>query len=345
MTKNDINQIIVDFARQRLSPTKKERDYISAKYEELQTFLDGRTFQNGSYARFTSTTPVHDLDVFYILPEDVSRKFFRILLESTELDIANILESLAEKLGKLYAGKAKVKPQPHSVGIYFGNEDEFSIDVVPAIPAEKEMYWVPESSRLSIAARRKLYESHPTTMKWIKSHPRGYISDASRVDKFSNGNFRKTAKFVKKWKLGCKETNPDFALKSFHLEQIVTQKFSDNPGCTCIDGIEHFFSTLSGAIQKPQIPDKADSNRYIDQYVKDLSENERPLILQSRDEAISVINHIKVAETEAEALNLIEKLLKIERINPPTVIISGPPRVSTPYSKPYCNDAPSYDSD
>lgn len=337
MTKNDINQIIANYARHNLSPTKKERDYISTKYEELKSFLEGRTFQNGSYARFTSTTPVNDLDVIYVLPEVVSQSFAKMLLESRELDITNILESLAGKLNKLYAGKAQVKSQPHSVGIYFGNEDDFSIDVVPAIPADKEMYWVPESSRLSIAARRKVYESHPTTISWIKSHPRGYISDASRVDKLSNGNFRKTAKFVKKWKQGCKEKNPEFALKSFHLELIVTRMFLENPALTCINVIEQFFTSLDRSIQNPQIPDKAESSRFVDQYLRYLSDVERSIVLQFRDEGISIVSQIKGAETEAKVLNSIEKLLNSETFDSTDVITGGASRISTPYSRPYYN--------
>lgn len=109
MNRNDINRIIVDFAKNNLSPQETERREIAKEYEKLKTFLDGKTLQNGSYARFTSTTPVHDLDVIYVLPEEISAPLKKmILMESGPLDISNILESLAEKLRHDYASQARV---------------------------------------------------------------------------------------------------------------------------------------------------------------------------------------------------------------------------------------------
>ncbi|MCK6560470.1 hypothetical protein HUU39_17920 [candidate division KSB1 bacterium] len=337
MNRNDINRIIVDFAKNNLSPQETERREIAKEYEKLKTFLDGKTLQNGSYARFTSTTPVHDLDVIYVLPEEISAPLKKmILMESGPLDISNILESLAEKLRHDYASQARVKTQPHSVGIYFGSDDDFSIDVVPAIPIENEMFRVPESSHLSIPRRRKLYESNPT-LKWIKSDPKGYIKDASNVDERTNGYFRKTAKFVKKWKNRCKEIDPNFRLKSFHLELVVTEFFQNAPALICFDVVEKFFINLNQKVEKPQIPDKADKNMFVDQYLVDLTEDERSTILKFRNEALSYIKEMEVAQSETKCLELIKALLfNSKQGNAPNVISNGATRFSPAYSKPYC---------
>ena len=126
MIKNEINQIIKDYARHNLSLREPERKRVSNEYERLSSFLKNRVFQNGSYARYTSTTPVNDLDIIYVLPKEVQERFAKADIDPSKLDINNILETLAAELAKEYT-EATIKIQPHSVGIYFGNEDDFSI--------------------------------------------------------------------------------------------------------------------------------------------------------------------------------------------------------------------------
>ncbi|MFX1514247.1 MAG: hypothetical protein ACFFCQ_16860, partial [Promethearchaeota archaeon] len=195
MEQQRIEQILTDYIKQNLSPTKQERDNISEKYQELQSILEGRAFQNGSYARYTSTTPVNDLDVFYVLPESVYKTIAEVTIDPDELDMSNILEDLASSLRKAYPNSVNIKVQPHSIGIYFSSEEDFSIDVVPAIPTNDEMFWVPETAHFSVEKRRKIYESFPR-LNWIKSDPKGYIQQAKQVDEKSMGRFRKAVKFV-----------------------------------------------------------------------------------------------------------------------------------------------------
>ena len=56
MTADNRDAIVVQYVKQHLSPTESEHDAISKNYLQLQAFLGERTFQSGSYARFTSTT-------------------------------------------------------------------------------------------------------------------------------------------------------------------------------------------------------------------------------------------------------------------------------------------------
>lgn len=338
MTKNEINQIVKDYIRHNLSPGKPERERISYQYERLKTFVGGRTFLNGSYARFTSTTPVNDLDVIYELPEETYKRFAEQVIQPNELDINNILESLANQLENEYREEATIKVQPHSVGIFFGSEDDFSIDVVPAIPTGDGKYWVPESAHLTIMKRREFYSSlRPGFItNWIKSDPKGYKEQASVVDQRSNGNFRKTAKFVKKWKMGCKNLNDVFPLKSFHLELIVTRDFKKSASLSCLDALEKFYSELGSNIETPQFPGMADANRYVDNYLKDLTETQKSIVIQMYNQAKEILKKILKAERESEVLILIDKLLLIKkekvRFEGAPVVISTSPA----YSRPYC---------
>ncbi len=107
---------------------------------------------------------------------------------------------------------------------------------------------------MSILTRRTFYETGPK-IKWIKSDPKGYISEASLIDDQSSGNFRKTAKFIKKWKIGCKNENSEFRLKSFHLEQIIVHIFKENIYTECLEAIDIFFTSLDRYISKPHSQD------------------------------------------------------------------------------------------
>lgn len=333
MDDQRIESIVTDYIKHKLSPTKAEQDHISNKYKELQSFLPGRTFQTGSYARLTSTTPVNDLDVIYELPESVSKKMTEAKIDPNVLNMADILGTLADALQKEYLKTATVKAQLHSVGIFFGSEDEFSIDVVPAIPCNDGMYWVPETAHLSVARRRKLYESY-SGLNWIKSDPEGYKKQAKNTDIKSNGRFRKSAKFVKKWCKGCKENDTAFSLKSFHLELLVTELFKANSQLTVWRAIEQFFNELGGSISSPQLADRADASRFIDEYLGELNSTERQCILNEQQKACDIVLQLNSAQTQAEVLNGIESLLMVGRTQsrgPIVGVTSTNPEISKPY--------------
>jgi len=331
MKKNEINKIFVEYVKENLSPTKEERTFISSRYDELKEILKGRTFINGSYARFTSTTPVNDLDVFYVLSEEDYKRYKQLLLENKAFDIDDILNDLAKFLADKYPAKVRIKPQPHSVGIFFGSEDDFSIDVVPALPGENGLFWVPESAHLSIYNRRLLYESKRGNIKWIKSDPKGYIQDASWIDNLTNGNFRKSAKFIKKWRRGCKNISSNFPLKSFHSELIVNKTCKSDGSLSTLDYIDSFYEQIDQYLFKAKFPDKADSSRYVDEYINSLSENEKSLVLQFRDDAKKILEEIYQTDSEVGIKDLVEKLLFINNKNQYTIAST----VTAAYSKPY----------
>jgi hypothetical protein len=99
----------------------------------------------------------------------------------------------------------------------------------------------------------------------------------------TNGDFRKSIKLVKAWKQNCKEVDESFALKSFHLEQAITAYFRNNPSLEIFDAVYQFFVNLPVLLSKSSIPDRADHNKKIDDYVDKLSETEIKKIIQARD--------------------------------------------------------------
>jgi len=77
--------------------------------------------------------------------------------------------------------------------------------------------------------------------------------------------------------------NDEFKLKSFHIEQVMVGYFKENPGLDVFGALFQFFVDLPEFINKPNIPDRADPERFIDEYLKDLSDNQRRLIIEARD--------------------------------------------------------------
>ena len=221
MTKNEFNEKFRAYAR-TLSPQQSERDLIAKIYKSLTDILGiNNCIQIGSYPRFTSITPVHDLDVLYILGEwDVINNpgdALQALKNFLEMEYENPTES-----------RMIISLQTHSVTIAFSNnnEEKLSIDIVPAYifganKFQQDMYKVPEIIKEKKHGRRKLlYENiknENRDIRWIKTDPRGYIKVASEIDNRTDGEFRKTVKFIKKWSKSLKQDDSALALKSFHV--------------------------------------------------------------------------------------------------------------------------------
>lgn len=313
MKKSSLNTIVVGYIRNHLSPLQKERDFITKRYGELSTMLQGKTFQSGSYARFTTITPVNDLDMIWIIERTIVQK----TIDPNSLDFPNLLSDLAQRLRGEYQKlgiAVRIKAQSHSIGIYFGKTDEeFSIDVVPAIPTgdknehQDDVYLVPEILRLSKANRVQKYAKQEK-IAWIRSDPRGYIKQAELLNA-QNEEFRKATKFVKRWKYGCKTENPNFPLKSFHLELIITHLFLTNPSISCIEAIHQFFFTLSSFLVQPQLPDKADRSKFTDDYINTFSEEEKKQIEACIKSCAQMLEKMGEVHNEGDVISLIGILL------------------------------------
>jgi len=281
MKKTDLTNLLEEYARNNLSPTKEEQDLASSLYNAFKSALGQGCFLTGSFARFTAIRPLHDLDIFY-----VAGKF----------DPNNL------------------NPQTHSITMSFkeNGEEIIAVDIVPAlISGEKnefgdDTYFVPEIMNTGRHNRQALYEAFAKIKKterewWIKSDPRGYIKASSDLDR-QNSDFRKAAKFVKRWKHNCKEENDSFGLKSFHVEQVIFGIFKRYPGFDITDAIFKFFCELPATIFQPQIKDRADSGRFIDSYLNDLSVSQKNLIREARDAILIKLEYLSESPSVADLL-------------------------------------------
>jgi hypothetical protein len=288
MRKPEINAALRRLAKDYLSPTESERAFVSKVYRALQEVLGtGNCLQIGSYPRFTSITPLHDLDVLYVLGvqgrDDTS---------SAGRALGELLQTLQRDYRNPTSDTLEISQQTHSITIAFKRrgEEYFAIDVVPAYISGfnefgEDTYLVPEIFAKSHRAKMRRYQEmaeRQQTMTWIDSDPRGYIRVARDVND-SNPDFRKSVKIAKAWKQACCEANENFKLKSFHLEQVITRYFLVHRSIDIFDALFRFFCDLPSLLEKPMIPDRADPSRMIDAYVADLTLLERQTIKQARD--------------------------------------------------------------
>lgn len=287
MRKQRISEKLRTYAKEHLSPTESDRRFVSTVYAAVCAVIGSKNaLQIGSYPRFTAIRPLHDLDVLYILGA----------WNPQEHDPSIALRALEQRLRDEFENptshQVQIELQTHSVTIRFldGDEEVFAVDVVPAYSYGRndqgeDMYVVPEIARTSHSERRRIRAAvarGERVMNWIPSDPRGYIAVARDVSN-ANSDFRKAVKIAKGWRAACKRQDDSFALKSFHLEQAITRWVSLHPRADIFDMVFAFFCDLPDLIRYPQIPDRADPSRNIDEYVSGLTEQERRHIIQARD--------------------------------------------------------------
>lgn len=311
MSDKAINQIINKYVSEHLSPKQEQRDYISEKYEELRGFLKDSCFQSGSYARYTANDPVHDLDVIHPVTDTTFQDNPSLVIDALYVTVEEGYASSNTKIKKIYK-------QSHSVTIEFADTpEEFSIDIVPAVEQPNELneygqslYLVPEILRLNKHNRQKRYaKSAEAPINWIKSDPRGYIQAASDLNE-KNSDFRHSAKLLKAWRHAYKmEYDDDFCLKSFHLEQIIFAGFLDDSEILTIEAITESLAAIPEYLTEAQIKDRADSDRYIDEYVEELTEEQKQLILRFQAEAYEIVRKLPLCQTEQEVVECLEKFL------------------------------------
>lgn len=343
METNEIDKIISRYVGDNFSPTDNEKDNISVRYKQLEKILVGvDIFQSGSYARFTAITPVNDLDVIWVIPEQEIKLLFgenaiKKVIDAEDLDVKDILNDLANKLKEEYKKlgvKVRIVPQSHSVGIYFGPDDEFSIDVVPAIELSEKsegfdvhLYKVPNILKYKHWKRQKIYASGES-ISWIKSDPRGYKEQAKELDEETGGTFRKTVKLVKKWRQTCRRQTSNFKLKSFHLEIIITNHLLETPQAGISESVIWLYRELPIFLANPQIVDRADSDRYIDDYLEDLTDQQREIIRSYKDKAVITVQKLHQAESKEEVIKVVKELTTMTSTGgsvttPPTYTINS----------------------
>lgn len=362
---------ILNYTKDNLKPTTEENEEITKHYEIIQEILGHKeTFRSGSYARLTSTSPVNDLDVIYVLPEkylsEINRKAIlqranesfalsqKAKIDHKDLDIKYIIPSLAEKIREKYEELGVfflVKEQSHSVGVYFhslltGEPDtrKFSLDIVPAIQDGKdkdgiEMYLVPEVAQIEKKYRASFLEEKGKSdieIEWIKSNPRAYKQQSKELREKYPDLYRLSVILIKTWKNGCKNVDEDFCLKSFHLEQIVAEEVENLKDKTMSSLLRVIFDKFPQYLEKPNFQDKANNGRFIDDYIKDIRIQQKKLVLdfveKAKSDLTNLENSLNFEEDMKKFLNL-ETTLNASKTFNSSLFRPAQPRYSL-YAKP-----------
>jgi hypothetical protein len=309
MRKNNINQLLRSYVKENLTPTMDDIQFVSNIYQSFNDLLGvNNCVQIGSYPRYTAIKPLHDLDILYIMGE----------WNSNQNDPKFDLKSIADKFLEDYVNPTKydldIVVQTHSISFrYLDKEKEvFAVDLVPALTEGKNefnrnTFRVPEIIKVHRGKKRAEYYERKLqnreNLTWIKTDPLGYIEVASSINK-QNEDFRRSVKFIKRWKHECKEKNENFKLKSFHLEQLITENYKQNSNLDIFDSIFKCLSELKEKIKNPILRDRGDSTKFIDSYVSELTDSERELIHQA-------VDAILIAFENIDDLNGIAQLFKI----------------------------------
>jgi hypothetical protein len=308
MKSDKLNSLLRNYVKNILSPNQDDISFVAKIYQSFNDLLGvNNCIQIGSYPRYTAIKPLHDLDILYIIGYWADRNIIPF----------ETLNELANKFRKEYKNptsyEINIVVQTHSISFRYMNEksEVFAVDLVPALKKgfnefNKNMFYVPEVIKSSRGVNRTKYYSEKIQNKseitWIKTDPIGYIEVASRLNNI-NKDFRKSVKFVKGWKNLCKQQNEEFKLKSFHIEQIVSQDFSNKNNLEIFEAIFKFFIELKEKIKKPNIKDRADNTKYIDEYLNGLTDYQRELINQSIDSVLISFENIDDLQDIEKVIN------------------------------------------
>lgn len=222
--------------KSRLELNEREQSNASARQTEVREYLDtkfkiDRSFLTGSYARWTKTKPLKDVDIFFVLKsaeEHYRRKTPSVVL--TDLQAA-----LADKYGKSAARK-----QGRSVNIDFGivadvddNTDYrvISVDAVPAF-ASGDDYEIPDGD----------------LGKWIKTNPEIHKDKATAAHQAYSSEWKGLVRMVKYWNNNAKHGADKPIKPSFLIEVMALQCLYGGWGGSFAREIQAMFATLADRI-------------------------------------------------------------------------------------------------
>lgn len=187
----------------------REQKNASARQQEVRNFLDTKfqidsSFLTGSYARWTKTKPLKDIDIFFVLSKD--EEPYRDMAPSVIL--SDFQQALTEKYGE------KSTCQNRSVNVDFGitadandNTDYrvLSVDVVPAF-AKGGDYEIPDNE----------------LGRWIMTNPKIHAEKAVKAHQDYACEWKGLVRMIKYWNNnpahGQKPVKPSFLLEVMALE-------------------------------------------------------------------------------------------------------------------------------
>jgi hypothetical protein len=200
-----VNDAFTKF-RSRLELTQGEQDDASRRQKEIRALMDEKfaiehDFLTGSYARWTKTKPLKDVDIFCVLKDD--ERHYRS--KDPSVLISAVEEALIDKYGR-----DKVEKQRRSVTVNFGvpevdgetNEQVMSFDVVPAF-TKGDHYEIPDLAQSS---------------GWTETNPQIHADLAVKANKDFAGEWKGLVRMMKAWnRQNDKPIKPSFLIEVMAL--------------------------------------------------------------------------------------------------------------------------------
>lgn len=196
--------------KSRLELSTAEQDDASRRHKEIREIvadsLDvGRSILTGSYARWTKTKPLKDVDIFEIL-DDGERKW-------RDGRPSDLLNRVAEILKPKYGGDCVTVARRSvrvDLGVTLADDDTggkvMSFDVVPAFEKNTH-YEIPDCA----------------TGGWIATDPEIHAEKATKANEAYGGQWKPLVKMIKKWNATAdKPVKPSFLLEVMALDLLVS---------------------------------------------------------------------------------------------------------------------------
>ncbi len=196
--------------KSRLELNDKEQANASKRQKEVREYLDtefkiDRSFLTGSYARWTKTKPLKDVDIFFVLGEDEQH----YLDKHPDKILTAFDDALVEKYGR-----SAVTKQSRSVGIDFGvvvdadDNTDYRVVSVDAVPAfvDGDNYTIPNNA----------------TGKWMGTNPEIHADKATQAHQAYSNEWKGLVRMVKYWnqnaRHGKKPIKPSFLTEVMAIE-------------------------------------------------------------------------------------------------------------------------------
>lgn len=193
--------------RSRLELTDGEQADASRRQKEIRELMDEEfaietDFLTGSYARWTKTKPLKDVDIFCVLKDE--ERHYRT--KNPSVLLSAVEDVLVEKYGS-----SNVEMNRRSVTASFGvaeingetNDQIMSFDVVPAF-AKDDYYEIPDAGQSS---------------GWTATNPKIHADLAVEANEAFSGEWKGIVRMMKAWnRQNDKPVKPSFLIEIMALE-------------------------------------------------------------------------------------------------------------------------------
>lgn len=273
--------------QQNASKRQKEvREHLGKAFQidRSKGFQIDRSFLTGSYARWTKSKPLKDVDIFFVLGKDEDR--YR------DKHPDKILTAFYDTLVDVY-GSSAVKKQGRSVGVDFGvvvdsdDNTDYRVVSVDAVPAftKRDHYEIPNN----------------TTGKWMRTNPEIHAQKAVAAHQAYGNEWKGLVRMVKYWNQNSRHGEKKPIEPSFLIEVMAMECLHGGWGGSHDREIQAFFATLCDRIHEDW-PDPAGFGSPVSDRMDAAMVKRAQTILDRANREIAVAIHLARQGKNGDAL-------------------------------------------